>query len=75
MPFATFSSRVPTVGLSIGNHDNNQQGPDENLRLQNLGRHQDAGVRDDHDQVGESSGGDAAGSGPCFRIIGAEAAG
>jgi acetylornithine deacetylase/succinyl-diaminopimelate desuccinylase-like protein len=36
MPFATFSSRMPTVGLSIVNHDNNQHGPDENLRLQNL---------------------------------------
>ena len=36
MPFATFSSRMPTVGLSLVNHDNNQHGPDENLRLQNL---------------------------------------
>jgi acetylornithine deacetylase/succinyl-diaminopimelate desuccinylase-like protein len=36
MPFATFSDRMPTVGLSIVNHDNNQHGPDENLRLQNL---------------------------------------
>lgn len=38
MPFATFSEelRMPTVGLSIVNHDNNQHGPDENLRLQNL---------------------------------------
>jgi acetylornithine deacetylase/succinyl-diaminopimelate desuccinylase-like protein len=36
MPFATFSTRMPTVGLSIVNHDNNQHGPDENLRLQNL---------------------------------------
>ncbi|MFN2444178.1 MAG: M20/M25/M40 family metallo-hydrolase [Vicinamibacterales bacterium] len=36
MPFATFSARLPTVGLSIVNHDNNQHGPDENLRLQNL---------------------------------------
>jgi acetylornithine deacetylase/succinyl-diaminopimelate desuccinylase-like protein len=36
MPFATFSDRMPTVGLSLVNHDNNQHGPDENLRLQNL---------------------------------------
>jgi acetylornithine deacetylase/succinyl-diaminopimelate desuccinylase-like protein len=38
MPFSTFSEtlRVPTVGLSIVNHDNNQHGPDENLRLRNL---------------------------------------
>ena len=36
MPFATFSDRMPTVGLSIVNHDNNQHGPDENLRLRNL---------------------------------------
>ncbi len=38
MPFATFSSqlKMPTVGLSIVNHDNNQHGADENLRLQNL---------------------------------------
>lgn len=38
MPFATFSSNLemPTVGLSIVNHDNNQHGNDENLRLQNL---------------------------------------
>lgn len=36
MPFATFSERMPTVGLSIVNHDNNQHGPDENLRLRNL---------------------------------------
>jgi acetylornithine deacetylase/succinyl-diaminopimelate desuccinylase-like protein len=38
MPFATFSSNLemPTVGLSIVNHDNNQHGADENLRLQNL---------------------------------------
>ena len=26
----------PTVGVSIVNFDNNQHGPDENLRLQNL---------------------------------------
>jgi acetylornithine deacetylase/succinyl-diaminopimelate desuccinylase-like protein len=36
MPFATFSQRMPTVGLSIVNHDNNQHGADENLRLRNL---------------------------------------
>lgn len=36
MPFATFSARMPTVGFSMVNHDNNQHGPDENLRLQNL---------------------------------------
>jgi acetylornithine deacetylase/succinyl-diaminopimelate desuccinylase-like protein len=36
MPFATFSQQMPTVGLSIVNHDNNQHGADENLRLRNL---------------------------------------
>jgi acetylornithine deacetylase/succinyl-diaminopimelate desuccinylase-like protein len=36
MPFATFSDRMPTVGFSMVNHDNNQHGPDENLRLRNL---------------------------------------
>lgn len=36
LPFAVFSDRMPTVGLSIVNHDNNQHGADENLRLQNL---------------------------------------
>ena len=36
MPFATFSDRMPTVGVSIVNHDNNQHGFNENLRLQNL---------------------------------------
>jgi acetylornithine deacetylase/succinyl-diaminopimelate desuccinylase-like protein len=36
MPFSVFSERMPTVGLSIVNHDNNQHGADENLRLQNL---------------------------------------
>lgn len=36
MPFATFSERMPTVGLSIVNHDNNQHGANENLRLRNL---------------------------------------
>ena len=36
MPFATFSTQMPTVGFSMVNHDNNQHGPDENLRLQSL---------------------------------------
>jgi acetylornithine deacetylase/succinyl-diaminopimelate desuccinylase-like protein len=38
MPFSTFSEALglSTVGVSIVNHDNNQHGPDENLRLQNL---------------------------------------
>jgi len=36
MPFSTFSDRMPTVGFSMVNHDNNQHGPDENLRLGNL---------------------------------------
>jgi acetylornithine deacetylase/succinyl-diaminopimelate desuccinylase-like protein len=36
MPFSTFSERIPTVGFSMVNHDNNQHGPDENLRLRNL---------------------------------------
>jgi acetylornithine deacetylase/succinyl-diaminopimelate desuccinylase-like protein len=36
MPFSTFSDRMPTVGFSMVNHDNNQHGPDENLRLRNL---------------------------------------
>ena len=36
MPFSTFSSQMPTVGFSMVNHDNNQHGPDENLRIQNL---------------------------------------
>jgi acetylornithine deacetylase/succinyl-diaminopimelate desuccinylase-like protein len=36
LPFETFSTQMPTVGVSIVNHDNNQHGPDENLRLQNL---------------------------------------
>ena len=30
------STAMPTVGFSIVNHDNNQHGPDENIRLQNL---------------------------------------
>jgi len=36
MPFASFSEVMPTVGISLVNHDNNQHGPDENLRLRNL---------------------------------------
>jgi acetylornithine deacetylase/succinyl-diaminopimelate desuccinylase-like protein len=38
LPFGTFSDDygMPTVGVSIVNFDNNQHGPDENLRLQNL---------------------------------------
>ena len=38
MPFAEFSEtlRLPTVGVSLVNHDNNQHGPNENLRLRNL---------------------------------------
>lgn len=36
LPFSFFSERMPTVGFSMVNHDNNQHGPDENLRLQNL---------------------------------------
>ncbi len=38
LPFGTFSDgyAMPTVGVSIANFDNNQHGPDENLRLQNL---------------------------------------
>lgn len=38
MPFGEFSEglRLPTVGISLVNHDNNQHGPDENLRLGNL---------------------------------------
>jgi acetylornithine deacetylase/succinyl-diaminopimelate desuccinylase-like protein len=38
MPFGEFSStlKMPTIGVSIVNHDNNQHGPDENLRLRNL---------------------------------------
>ncbi|MFN8060736.1 MAG: M20/M25/M40 family metallo-hydrolase [Vicinamibacterales bacterium] len=38
MPFGEFSEllKMPTVGVSLVNHDNNQHGPDENLRLQNL---------------------------------------
>lgn len=38
MPFGEFSEglRIPTVGVSLVNHDNNQHASDENLRLQNL---------------------------------------
>ena len=38
MPFGEFSEslKLPTVGLSLVNHDNNQHGPDENLKLKNL---------------------------------------
>ena len=38
MPFGEFSEslKLPTVGVSLVNHDNNQHGPDENLRLRNL---------------------------------------
>ena len=38
LPFGVFSDAlgIPTVGLSLVNHDNNQHGPDENLRLGNL---------------------------------------
>lgn len=37
-PFYLFSDvlRVPTIGLSLVNFDNNQHGPNENLRIQNL---------------------------------------
>jgi acetylornithine deacetylase/succinyl-diaminopimelate desuccinylase-like protein len=37
-PFYVFTDvlKVPTVGLSIVNFDNNQHGPNENLRIQNL---------------------------------------
>jgi acetylornithine deacetylase/succinyl-diaminopimelate desuccinylase-like protein len=37
-PFYLFSDvlKVPTIGLSIVNFDNNQHGPNENLRIQNL---------------------------------------
>ena len=38
LPFYVFSDvlKVPTVGLSVVNFDNNQHGPNENLRIQNL---------------------------------------
>ena len=37
-PFYLFSDvlKVPTVGLSIVNFDNNQHGPNENVRIQNI---------------------------------------
>ena len=38
VPFSEFSEDlgIPTVGVSLVNHDNNQHGPNENLRLGNL---------------------------------------
>lgn len=38
MPFGEFSEqlKLPTVGVSLVNHDNNQHGPDENLKVRNL---------------------------------------
>jgi acetylornithine deacetylase/succinyl-diaminopimelate desuccinylase-like protein len=39
LPFYAFTGAlgpVPLIGLPIANHDNNQHGPDENLRLANL---------------------------------------
>jgi acetylornithine deacetylase/succinyl-diaminopimelate desuccinylase-like protein len=38
LPYSVFSEdlKTPTVGLSIANFDNNQHGPDENLRIGNL---------------------------------------
>lgn len=38
LPFSAFSDvlGMPTIGISLVNFDNNQHGPDENLRLQNL---------------------------------------
>jgi hypothetical protein len=38
MPFGEFSQglKLATVGVSLVNHDNNQHGPDENLKLRNL---------------------------------------
>jgi acetylornithine deacetylase/succinyl-diaminopimelate desuccinylase-like protein len=38
MPYGEFSEelKLPTVGISLVNHDNNQHGHDENLRLRNL---------------------------------------
>jgi acetylornithine deacetylase/succinyl-diaminopimelate desuccinylase-like protein len=38
MPYGELSEGVgmPTIGVSLVNHDNNQHGPDENLRLRNL---------------------------------------
>ncbi|MFM1897314.1 MAG: hypothetical protein RLZZ385_2388 [Pseudomonadota bacterium] len=38
LPFGDFSEGlgIPTVGVALVNHDNNQHGPDENLKLLNL---------------------------------------
>lgn len=38
LPYSVFSQdlKTPTVGLSIANFDNNQHGPNENLRIGNL---------------------------------------
>lgn len=38
LPFGDFSDGlgIPTVGVALVNHDNNQHGPDENLRVLNL---------------------------------------
>ena len=38
MPFGEFSEglKLATVGVSLVNHDNNQHGFDENLKLRNL---------------------------------------
>ena len=38
LPFGTFSDfyKMPTVGVSIVNFDNNQHGANENLRIKNL---------------------------------------
>jgi acetylornithine deacetylase/succinyl-diaminopimelate desuccinylase-like protein len=38
LPYSAFSQdlKLPTVGLSIANFDNNQHGPNENLRIGNL---------------------------------------
>ncbi len=38
MPYGAFSDdlKIPTVGVSLVNHDNNQHGPNENLKLRNL---------------------------------------
>lgn len=38
LPFGEFSEGlgIPTVGVALVNHDNNQHGPDENLKLLNL---------------------------------------
>ena len=38
LPFGDFSEGlgIPTVGVALVNHDNNQHGPDENLKILNL---------------------------------------